>query len=285
MPALPDPNAADADEILASYLTYYGLGDSDLLSAVTLAWKGGKISRDSSIDDIGFAIRDTDAYKRRFSANIALQAKGKPIYSIPEYLSLERSYSQAMQGSGLPAGFYDGPEDFAGFISNDVGVNEVLDRVKLGFQAVKQADPAVVNQMKQLYNVSEGDLAAYFLDPDRTTPILLRRAQAAQIAGEAQRQANIQLTTGTAEMLASQDITAQEARQGFTNIANAQQLFGALSSQEEAISQEEQIGAALGTNPAAAQRVRQRAAQRTAEFQGGGTFAAQGSEVTGLSNA
>jgi len=85
--------------------------------------------------------------------------------------------------------------------------------------------------------------------------------------------------------LAAQEISSAEARQGFANIAGAQQLFGALSSQEQAISQEEQIGAVFGTNPAAAQRVRQRAAQRTAEFQGGGGFAAQGSEVTGLSNA
>jgi hypothetical protein len=285
MPLLPDPNAPDADEILRSYLAYYGLGDNDLIAAVTLVWHGGQITGESTIDDIGFAIRDTDAYKRRFAGNIALQAKGQPVYSIPEYIALERAYSQAMQGSGLPAGFYDSPDDFSGFISNNISSAEILDRVRSGFQAVKQADPAVVNQMKQLYGVSEGDLAAYFLDPDKATPVLMRRAQAAQIAGEAERQAGMQLTTGTAELLAAQEISSAEARQGFANIAGAQQLFGALSSQEQAISQEEQIGAVFGTNPAAAQRVRQRAAQRTAEFQGGGGFAAQGSEVTGLSNA
>lgn len=285
MAFLPDPNAEDAEEILRTYMVYYGLGDADLISAITAAWRSKKINDNSSLDDIGFAIRDTDAYKRRFAGNIALQAKGKPIYSLTEYIQLENKYKQAMQGSGLPAGFYDSPDDFAGFMANDVSPGEVLDRVQQGFMAVKQADKAVINQMKQLYGVSEGDLAAYFLDPDKATPVLLRRAQAAQIGGEAMRQAGLQLTSQSAEELAAQGIEAGTARQGFGAIAASQQIFNPMSAQEEQISLEEQMGAVFGTNAAAAQRVRQRAAQRTAEFAGGGGFAAEGGTVTGLTNA
>lgn len=285
MAFLPDPNAEDAEEILRTYMVYYGLGDADLISAVTLAWRSNKINDQSSLDDIGFAIRDTDAYKRRFAGNIALQAKGQPIYSLTQYIELENKYKQAMQGSGLPSGFYDSPDDFAGFMANNVSPSEILDRVQQGYMAVRQSDQAVINQMKQLYGVSEGDLAAYFLDPDKATPVLLRRAQAAQVGGEAMRQAGIQLSSQQAEQLASQGIDVGEARQGFAGIAASEQIFGRMGAQEEEILLEDQLGAAFGTNPAAAQRVRQRASQRAAEFAGGGGFAGQGATVTGLTNA
>ena len=283
--AQPKQDAETADEILFSWLQYYGLTDVDLVDTIVGAWKTQKIADPSNLESIGFAIKDTEAYKKRFAGNIALQRQGKPTYSLTQYLRLEQDYKTAMQGSGLPAGFYDGPEDFAQFIGNDVSVAEVLRRVRDGFQAVDQANQDVIDEMKRLYGVSKGDLAAYFLDPNTTEQILLNRARAAQIGSEATRQAGISLTAGTAEMLARENVDQARAQQGFASISEAQQLFAQTSSTEEAISQEEQIGAVFGTNAAAAQRVRQRAAQRAAEGQAGGGFAAQGAEVTGLSNA
>ena len=283
--ATPNNNAETADEIILSWMQYYGINDRPLINEVVAAWKSQKITDPGNIDQIGFAIRDTDAYKQRFAGNIALQAKGKPTYSLSKYLELEQSYKRAMQGSGLPSGFYDGPEDFAKFIANDVSPAEVLDRVQQGYQAVKQSNPEVIRQMKELYGVNDGDLAAYFLDPDATTPILLQRSRAAQISAEAQRQAGMQLSTQAAEELAQSNVTQQQAQQGFAGIAEAQQLFAPLSSTEEQIGREQQIQAAFNLNAAAAQRVRQRASQRAAEGQAGGGFAGQGAEVTGLSNA
>jgi hypothetical protein len=284
--ATPNNNAETADEIILSWLQYYGIDDTALITEVVSAWKQQKIADPSNVDQIAFAIRDTDAYKKRFAGNLTLQAQGKPMYSISEYLQLERDYKRAMQGSGLPAGFYDSYDDFSKFIGGDVSPAEILDRVQQGYQAVAQSNPEVIRQMKELYGVTEGDLAAYFLDPDKTTPILLQRSRAAQIGAEAQRQAGMQLTTGMAESLARENITAEEARRGFAGISEAQQLFAPLSATEQQIGVEEQIGAVLGTNAAAAQRVRKRAAERAAEGMGGGSFAtSQGGVVTGLTNA
>lgn len=283
--AEPLLDAETADEILLSWLQYYNLTDAALQAVIQDAWKQKKIEDPSNLESIGFAIKDTEAYKQRFAGNEQLRKQGKPTYSLTQYLQLERDYKTAMQGSGLPSGFYDGPDDFANFIGNDIAPAEILRRVRDGFQAVDQANPEVVNEMKRLYGVSKGDLAAYFLDPTVTEELLLRRARAAQIGSEATRQAGMTLLADTAEMLARENISQADAAKGFATIAEAQQLFTPTSAAEQVVSQEEQIGAIFGTNAAAAQRLRQRAAQRASEGQAGGGFAAEGATVTGLSNA
>ena len=189
-----------------------------------------------------------------------------------------------MAGSGLPAGFYDDPTDFANFIARDVSPAEVQTRVNEGFRAVSEASPQVVAQMKELYGVDEGGLAAYFLDPDRATPILQRQARAAQIATEGLRQAGIQLTATAAEGL-SRELGADaqgQAAAGFRQLAQQQGLATPIMAGEEAISQEEQIGAAFGTNEAARQRIETRRRRRQAEFEAGGGFAAGQAGMAGL---
>jgi len=228
-------------------------------------------------------IRQTDVYKRRFAGNIARRNAGYNVLSEGEYIALENSYRQLMRQSGLPTGFYDTSEDFTNLISNDVSVAELAERVNQGYEAVMNADPEVVSEMRRLYNIGDGELAAYFLDPDKATPTLIQQARSAQIAGQAVRQAEFQLTSQQAEELARAGISPEEARAGFQAIAGAEELFGALPGQAgQAITQAEQVAGVFGTSAAAQQRIRRRTRERQAEFEAGGGFAAQGSQVTGL---
>ena len=264
--------------VIQNLLTEYGLGNlTDFVN--DLITKEDIISGDVILG----RIRQTEQYKTRFAGNTARRAAGFNALSEAQYIALENSYRQAMRASGLPTGFYDGSDDFNTLIGGDVSVAELSARVNEGYLAVQQANPQVINEMRRLYGVDDSMLAAYFLDPAKATPMLLRQAQSAQIASEATLQAQQEISAAQAEELAVAGITQQQARQGFQAIAEAEELFVPLvGTTEQAITQEEQIAGVFGTSAAAQQRIRQRSRERQAAFQAGGQFAGQGTTVTGL---
>jgi hypothetical protein len=226
-------------------------------------------------------IRQTSEYKQRFAANEQRRTKGLNALSESEYTSMERVYMQYLRASGLPKEMYDQNTDVQALLANDVSVAELASRINQGYEAVKNSDPQVVNEMRRLYGVTDSQLAAYFLDPERATPILLRQAQSAQIAAQSTIQAGIELQQGTAEQLAAAGVTAEQAQQGFQAIRQAQDLFAATPT-EQAITTEEQIAGVFGTSGEAQQRIRTRQRARQAQFEVGGRFAGQGSTLTGL---
>ena len=267
-----------AFDVIRDLLDTYGL--SELADFV-----GNYIVEQDVIDEnvlIG-QIRQQPAYQQRFAANEARRAAGLNVLSEGQYIALENTYRQYLRASGLPTGFYDSNDDFQNLIANDVSPGELAERVNQGYEAIRFADPEVISQMQELYGVGEGELAAYFLDPERATPTLLRQARSAQIAGTFVQQADMQLTQAQALQLEAAGVSPEQARAGAQAITGAQELFAALPGQTgEAITQEEQIAGVFGTSAAAQQRIRQRTRERQAEFEAGGGFAAQGSQVTGL---
>jgi len=228
-------------------------------------------------------IRRQPEYLQRFAANEARRRAGLNAFGEGEYVAMENQYRQLMRASGLPRNFYDSQEDLQRFLANDVSVGELSERINQGYEAIRFADPEVISQMQELYGVGEGELAAYFLDPERATPVLLQRAQTAQTAAGA-AQAGMQLTTEEAERLAQEGVTQQQARAGAAAITQAEELFQPTTGEQDgAFTREEQLGAVFGTDPAAAQRLRQRQRRRQAAFEGGGGFAqGAGGQVTGL---
>ena len=225
-------------------------------------------------------------YQQRFSANKARVARGLNALSEAQYLALEESLKTQLRVMGMPEGFYDSNDDVDQLIAADVSPSELGSRIEEGYRAVQDADPDVVNQMQRLYGVGERELAAYFLDPERGLNVIRRQAQAARIASEARQEAGFDVGVTTAEELAREGITEQQARSGFAGISELEQVFqtttGEALAGEQSFTQAEQIGAVFGTSPQAAQRLRQRARRRQAGFEAGGGFAAQGAEMTGL---
>ena len=228
-------------------------------------------------------IRETDQYKTRFPAMKMRRDAGMVAISEQEYVGLERGYQQAMKLAALPSGMFDTSEDFTKLIAGDVSVKELSTRIEGGYQAVAQSNPQVIAEMKRLYGVDDSGIAAYFLDPARATPILLRQARAAQVSAEGALQAGLAVSQAQAEELAVAGVTQESAREGFQRIAQSGELFVPLpGTTEQAISQEEQIGGVFGTQASAQQRIRQRQRERQAVFEAGGRFAGQGTTVTGL---
>lgn len=279
-PAAP---VVDSRTVLRAYLNQYELGDLTDDTYKMLA--GQQITAETNIDVIGELLKDTYVYQTRFAGNVTRAANKQATYSISEYLTLEDNYKAAMQGSGLPTSFYDSPKDYANFIGGDVSVAEVQRRVDEGFKAVNDANPEVVKQLKSLYNVGDGGIAAYFLDPTKATDMLVKQAAAAGRSAQAQLQAGMQLTQTQAEGLVADNVSTQAAQQGFTEIGKSQGLYSNLIGETGAITQEEQIAGTFGTNQAAAQRIAQRKRQRQAEFTTGGTFTTTQGGVSGLGSA
>jgi hypothetical protein len=268
----------DARSSINTVLATYGL--SDLAEYVYNEIIVKETVNINNPDAIIFAVRDQPTYKKRFAGNAARLKAGLAELDPASYIGLENQYRETLRSNGLPANFYDGNDDFQAFIEGDVSNAELNERVQQGYRAVADADPQVKAQMQNLYGVGEGELVAYFLDPQRAAPLLTRQAKAAKIAARASESAGIQLTGGLAEDLARRGVTETEAETGFTAIGKLGELTTQLSG-ETALSQEQIIGQQFGTDVAAAQELEKRKRRRVGEFAGGGSFARTQGETSG----
>jgi hypothetical protein len=274
---VPGGTRADAKNTIQAVLSTYGLGElSDYLYGV---YARGEVNINNP-DALIFALREQDAYKKRFAANKARADKGLAELDPASYLQLENQYRQLLQSNGLPTGFYDSNDDFTALLAGDVSPQELQTRVQQGFRAVNDADPEVKRQMQELYGVNEAGLAAYFLDPKKAAPILTRQAEAAKISARAKEQGGLQLEKGTAEELAARGITAAEAETAFTTLGLQQGLYTEMAG-EQALTQQEKVGAALGYDVEGQRKIKQRQATRKSPFQGGGSFAKTTGQTSG----
>ena len=265
---------------LKSILNYYGLGS--LVNSLS-----DKIIADPTLvaspDILLFSIKDTPEYKTRFKGNEQRRAAGLPELSPIDYINTESALRTTLSGNSLPKGFYDTQDDLASFIGQDISPNELNARVSQGYNAVMQAEPGTKAELKQLYGLSDGDIAAFFIDPTRFNQSdAIKKAQAAQIASEARRQAGFTLDVTGAEALATEGITRGQAQQGFQQIGATQELLGMDLQGETALTQAEQIAGTFGTNQAAAQRIATRRRKRQASFEQGGGFSQTQQGMTGL---
>lgn len=223
-------------------------------------------------DSILFELRDTSEYKTRFAGNAARVAKGLPELEASTYVALEEAYRTTMRANGLDEEFYNQPSDFQRLIENDVSVAEFNSRIQDGFVRVRDADPEVKRQMQRLYNVNEAQLAQYFIDPERAAPILARQAQAAQVAARAREQAGFTIGVTTAEDLIARGYTPDQAQQAFERAGQLAGLYQEMGG-EEALTEQQKVGAAFGFDTEALTELERRQRRRIAEFETGGQFA------------
>lgn len=272
--ALETKQRNDARLTIRSILSQFGLE-----SLETKVWElyTGNMVDVSNPTTLMFALREEDAYKKRFAANEARRARGLPELTPGTYLDLEDTYRNVLARNGLPAGFYDTYEDFEKLIAGDVAPVELDNRLSQAYRVVMDADPIVKQRLKEEYGIGDGDLLAYFIDPDRARPMLTsadyrRQAQAALVMGAGQRYAGIKVGREQAEQLATMGVSGEQAAEGFRDIARLGELrqqFGG----EEAITETELVGQQFGADEEARKKLVRRAQTRVGEFAGGGSFA------------
>jgi hypothetical protein len=276
-PAAPSTaGQEDAFAYLKSVLDGYGLGGLG-------NWAWEQLKGGLTTERISQNLRETPEYKQRFKGLEARRAAGLPAISEGEYIGYETSVRQLMRTAGLPADFYDSPEDFAGFIGKDVSVAEMQSRINEGYLAASQAPAEVRQQLRDLYNIGEGQLAAFFMDPDRALPLIERQFASAQISGAAQRTQYGALGQSEAERLAALGVSEQQAAQGFGALAESSQLFTGLPGEDAAaIDRQTQQAAVFGGDAAAKQAIEKRRAERIAQGSGARSFGVGQGGVVGL---
>ena len=169
------------------------------------------------------ALRNTDAYQKRFIANADRIKKGLVSLSPAEYLALEDGYQNIMRNYGLPASYYtkDSLGTQVGFnklIANDVSAIELEDRIVTAQKRVLDAAPEVTTALRQFYpDINNGDILAYTLDPEKGLTEIKRKITAAEIGGAA-LSAGLKTSLTDAEYLRRYGVTAETAKQGYEAI-------------------------------------------------------------------
>ena len=271
-----------AKQILREVLSTYGLGD-----LYDYAWSlySNQTIDISDTESFMYALREQEAYKKRFAANERRKALGFNELKPSTYIALEKSYRDTLAANGLPRGFYDSPDDFEKLIGGDVSVAELNNRLKDAYAVVRDASPEVKNKMAEMYGITDGDLLAYVIDPDRARPLMApdykRQAQAALIAESAQRLSGLNFNKDIAEQFVRQGITQAEAEAAFTTVGQMGELRrGGLGEQQ--ISDLQFAQAALGTDAEAKRLVEERKRRRIGEVtaSGGSATLAQGDSTS-----
>ncbi len=179
-------------------------------------------------------LRQTDGYRQRFAANQTRINKGLRALSEAEYIGLEDQYQDIMRRYGLPKSYYQRgnlgrQEGFEKFIGGDVSPVELEDRIQTAQRRVINAAPEITASLRSFYpEIGQGDLLAYFLDPDKAIEQIKRKVTAAEIGGAA-TMAGLATGVTRAEELANFGVTSEQARQGFQTVAEVAPRGGQLA--------------------------------------------------------
>ena len=219
---LPDTSGSQsAYDLLLSEFQKYGLG------ALVEPLKG-MIQQGASGATMALALQNTEAYQKRFSANQSRIAAGLSALSPAVYIGLEDQYQNVMRKYGLPASYYtpDSTGKQPGFdqlITNDVSPVELEDRVTTAQNRVMNANPEVMNALKQYYpDITNGDMMSYFLDPKNAINAIKNKVTASEIGGAAAA-AGLSDSRAQAEQLAAYGITGAQAQANYGTVAQLAQ--------------------------------------------------------------
>lgn len=248
----------------------YGMGDlgKDALDAI----------RDArSPEEATTRIRETEAYKVRFAGNEARRKAGLPVLGEGEYLNLESSYRQTLRAAGIPKGFYDQPSDFANWIGGDVSPAEISERAQTAMGLVNSRDPNELKAFQDYYGIGKGDLAAYYLDKNRSLPKLQQQAEIAGLGAEALR-AGLKSSEAHSAELQAAGIGKEQARGAYSQTAQDKGVIAKLAAIDGAgkgLRTDDIVDARLGLDAKAEKRIRDSARREVGRFGGksGGTAA------------
>jgi hypothetical protein len=177
---------------MAVVLQNAGLGDLFTVDANGQpgGWLWNQIT--SGVDDeaaLQLAFEQTPQFQARFPAITAMRAStagGAPGY-VPtpaEVREYESKVSATMRQAGLPTWFYDEPGELQSLMVANVSALEVEERLGRSWELVRNTDPLVLQAFGDFFGIQgEGALAAFFLDPTRTTAALDRAARTAYTSG------------------------------------------------------------------------------------------------------
>jgi hypothetical protein len=267
----------------------------DKLTAMLAGWNlqglatyvDKQITDDVSEEMILLGVYDQPEYKTRFPGMEGLRKAGRTI-SEDEYIRIENAMTQTARFFDVPKGWYDTPDDFGNLIAKNVSAKEYQDRLQIGQDLARSLNPEVKTQLLELYNVSEGDLTAYVLDPDKALPLIQKQAKAAMFVGLG-RAAGFNLPGISATQAENIVATEPYAKLSEAQLKQSLGQAGVLRKEQQRLSQiegmtyneQEALNAVIESNPQALLASQQRAQREVSRFRsrGGITGSSLGTQI------
>lgn len=261
------------------------LSDYGLQSLGTWAWQ--EITQGASADQVLLDMQQQPQFQQRFPGIQQALKNGLNPPSPATYVSYENTMANLEHQYGMPPGMLTDSATVGNFIGNGVSTSEVQERVQQGFAAVAYAPQEVRNAFSSMTGVTgDGALAAYFIDPAKTTTLLTQQATAAQISGQAAI-GGIHMQNQDALTLAQMGHTQQDTASGLADLQTKAPLFTTQVGEGQAAPDvgTQGVEAEFGLSTAATQAVQQQEATRKAEFAGGGQAYADQYGASGIGAA
>lgn len=183
----------------------------------------GYMQANLGTEQAALQLKQTKEYKTRFAGNQIRLAAGQNALSEAEYLNLENSYINTLAAYGL-SGYFgkDRTSQVAGManvIGGDVSATEFADRVNTVVTEVQQGDPRIKGMLKAYYNIDDADIVNYYLNPTKDNLAALKQKTLSAEIGAAGALQGLGVQKTTAEALAAQGVTQQQAIQGYKTVA------------------------------------------------------------------
>ena len=217
-------------------------------------------------------------FKARFPAFEELARRGEAM-SVDEYLDYEQQVRKTMKMFGVDPLEFGSDEKIGQMLTNRVSPEEARSRMEMAAFAAYQAPAEVKRALATSYGVTEGDLVAYWLEPDEALPVLQRKFGAAQVRGAMMEQ-GLDMSTDLSEQAADRGYSYDQSREA----AQRARSLDPLSGGEQTASRDD-IAAAQFGDVAAQKRVERAAKSRAARFGGGGGAAEGQQGVSGLASS
>lgn len=207
----------DAFQEVANELKFYGFDVAEMAELnvfIAQSLIDPKLGNNQIVQNM----RELPVYQKRFAGNAKRVAQGFNALSEGDYTKQEDAYTEYLNQYGLKN--LGTREEYAGLIGNNVSALEVRERAKLAVDRVKNADPAVMQQLRAYYpSITETDLASYFLKPTELLPELTKKVTSAEIGAAAFGQ-GINVSGQRAQELATMGVDQAGAITGYQNVAD-----------------------------------------------------------------
>lgn len=298
-PTLGQQNALD---LLKQEFSTFGLGGDDFVKVILDAIidntdAQGEVAN-ATVRDV---VRKSEPYQKRFAGNLLrekkiqeAQARGvTPAFGVlseAAYIQAEDNYRKVLRDAKLPANFYDDTAYLGKLIGEDLSINEVTSRAVLAQQAASQANPEIRQQLQAYYNISEDQITAFFLDPDKAKEnIDAVTAGTSAVLGAAAKRGGMDLTQQQAEELSRSYFDQGIDVQGIAAVNRASVVSGGLtattaSGQKSTVTAEDVIKATTGDAVAEAKLEAERK-KRLAEYDQASGMASSAEGVVTLRRA
>lgn len=239
------------------------------------------------IDAVWEWVRASTEYKTRFSGMEELRQKGQAI-SEDQYINIEREYVSRLRQYGMPDSISSDRAFLGRLIGEWVSPDELADRLGYYSKVVGEGVPAETRAyMATHFGITDGDLMAFWLNPDQALPELERKSKAASLGGAVARTGWGDLDTDRALRYADLGLNEGQVANAYGEAGHLKELQSQLPGDPGGTTigsfsvQDAMLEGSIG----ARNQVEYAQRRRQAQFEGGGQVAAGRGGIAGLGSA